>query len=379
MVMNEAMNLSINWKRFGRYLLDPSAHLLRCPVTGLDCVDIESWLSSFEDEISRAMKERDEEEKEKEMEQAKQSMHDLSLFIDDNNNNNSSNGNGNGLITIDDGEVDPDMVLVSVSSLTPSKPKAVETKAEDKAKELQQVSYHGFKLSEEVIEAIYSQHKLVNAAYEIFDPKDEGQFSMAAFTNGLRQLGLYDHLDDDKNGTDASDYNGRHHSSPDRLFAAMDLYDEELVDRNAFFEIYRLCCLNSLYLADDTAIRPQIKRENTHANQIHRLSMSGAPVPVIMPAIHHHLHSHQTTMELAPGRTLSVDAELAYLGNNGNSTNSPTNHQFDRERYGSLGERRNSMDRRNSIGSEKGERGGSSGSHQPFSSFSSSSSAAIDI
>lgn len=359
MVMNEAMNLSINWKRFGRYLLDPSAHILRCPVTGLDCVDIEPWLASFEDEISRAIKERDEEE----MLQAKQSMHDLSLFIDQTG---SSNDNDNNAITIG-GEVDPDMVLVSISSLSPSKKPAAEH-SPLKKKEEEEQNYHGYKLPEEAIEAIYSQYKLVDAAYAVFDPRDEGQFSMAAFIDGLRQLGLLDHLDEDQNGTDASGYKSRHHSSPDRLFAAMDLYDEELVDRNAFFEVYRLCCLNSLYLADDTAIRPQIKRENTHANQIHRLSLSGAAVPIIMPPNHHHgLHSHQTVMELGRGRTLSVDAELAHM-----SMSSP-DHDHEDDRSHTLGERRNSLDRRMSSYT------GKEGSHQPFSSAPSSSSSAIDI
>lgn len=272
-VMSESFNVSLSWKKFAQYLILPSVKSTCEQRGGEEAIDPLQFLESFQDEVMRALLGTEEERME--------SMQDLHRFIDTLNHPAEEKKADEVEKPTADTVNNNDVVLTLVSS---------------SSADVDDRFFHGHDVPEEVIEAIYTNHKYLKVAFDYFDSNKDGLFTMSGFKKGLANLGLDQDLS--TLGTTA-----------EKLVQVMDIYECGEIDLNVFFEVYRLCCMNALYV-DDASTRPLLRRGTTVAAEIHRLSISASSTSLLVNA-HHPAQNSLASVELKRGKELGVDAELA--------------------------------------------------------------------
>jgi hypothetical protein len=100
-----------------------------------------------------------------------------------------------------------------------------------------------------------------------------------------------------------------------QLFSILDVQQCGQVDVNVFFEMCRICVMNSLH-PDDAASRPQLARELSYTAETRRLTQTSSSVALLSLAgagttTHTPSHTTLTSVELKKGVEIGVDAELA--------------------------------------------------------------------
>lgn len=261
-VMSDSFNISLSWKKFAYYLIAPKAKEY-CELRHEEAIDALKFLDTFHDDIARKLLGTDDEDA--------TGMDELHQYIERFHSEEKIS-------------VEPVPAPVSTDHVTVTMARG-------------ETLYHGHNIPVEVVEAIYSNRKYLEAAFLFFDTNKDGLFTINGFRRGIDALRL------DLNAI----FPGL---TVERLMQILDIYECGEVDMNVFYEMYRLCCLNRLY-KDDASSKPLLRRETTVAAEIHRLSVSGSSAARLVSNAHHPVQNSLSSVEIKRGKELGVDAELA--------------------------------------------------------------------
>ena len=168
--------------------------------------------------------------------------------------------------------------------------------------------FHGHLISEDLIRNLYVNYHQLEQAFQYFDADKDGYFNLQDLQRVCHELELVDPT----NNTLLHVSSGMGPVDERVIMSIMDVHQCGEIDINVFFEICRLGVLNSLH-PDDAASRPQMAREFSFNQDIHRLShaMSSASLaPSSSKSSHQPTQTTLTSVELKKGVEIGVDAEL---------------------------------------------------------------------
>jgi diadenosine tetraphosphatase ApaH/serine/threonine PP2A family protein phosphatase len=282
-VMSDSFNISLSWKQFAYFLIAPNA-CDYCELKQVEAIDPLKFLDSFHDDIARKLLGTNDDD-------IVTDMDELHSFIESFHISNDNVKSTSGSL------LDATAPIAQVEEKVPD----LSSSISDLNKNNNCKLYHGHEICEEVIDAIYSNRRFLEAAFFIFDTNKDGLFTMQGFQRGIDELKL--DLDSISLGL-----------TVEKVMEILDIYECGEVDMNVFFEMYRLCCLNRLY-QEDASSKPLLRRESTVTAQVHRLSVTGSSAAKLVSSHvqngHHPLQNSLASVEIKRGKELAVDAELA--------------------------------------------------------------------
>lgn len=325
-VMSEVLNISVSWKVLFKYFMNEEYCIVGDNVDGhLIKIKYEDFLDKFLDEITIMQK-----EKTKEVE-------DFSAGVLERYNNSSTSSTAGSNNTKDDKDAKSSLdeektsqndVIVTNSDVHVDFSNG--TNKCDASKE----RYFGYSnINEEIIKILYSNISQLESAFSCLDHNDDGFISFEDTLRVFQQFGFVGteevasvpsgsnglpprRIGRDLSGSDVSKQTATL-SNPQQLedvFKVMDIYGCDQIDKNLFFEMFRLSILTtSGVYAEEASMKPNFAREMSFSQEVHRLSHSN-PTPVNGNNFNHNaqfaLHSTLSSIELKKGLEIGVDTEL---------------------------------------------------------------------
>jgi diadenosine tetraphosphatase ApaH/serine/threonine PP2A family protein phosphatase/Ca2+-binding EF-hand superfamily protein len=202
------------------------------------------------------------------------------------------------------------------------------SKEEERKEKVDDFHYYGYLVPEYIISFFYTNYRQLEDAFNLIDENKDGFFSLADLTKVHSLLNLNDLL-----SSDIINYPmiRNIHFSPELIMKLIDINEQNLIDMNSFFEIFRLSILNKLYDIDGSS-KPLLARETSYSMELHRLTHSGSlslpgyltpstshlllsggpqtPSPSSATHVHPQHQSALSSLELKKGVEISVDNEL---------------------------------------------------------------------
>ena len=181
---------------------------------------------------------------------------------------------------------------------------------------LHDTHFHGYQVPEYVIASIYTNYKQLEHAFNFIDENGDGFFDLHDFVKSAEMLEVNEIL-----STEVVNYPMIRHIrfSPELIMKLLDINQQDCIDMNSFFEIFRLAILNKLY-DHDALSKPLLARETSYSMELHRLTHSNSinptgPSTPMGSSFANSMgsfvqHSALSSLELKKGVEISVDNEL---------------------------------------------------------------------
>jgi diadenosine tetraphosphatase ApaH/serine/threonine PP2A family protein phosphatase len=179
--------------------------------------------------------------------------------------------------------------------------------------------YFGYQVPEYVVASIYTNYKQLENAFQYLDDNNDGFFDLQDFIRAADMLQINEIL-----STEIINYPMIKNIkfSPELIMKLVDINQQNCIDMNLFYEIFRLSILNKLYDRDALS-KPLLARETSYSMELHRLThhnsgnLSGSMTPNSLSSstsfsshLHPQQHSALSSLELKKGVEISVDNEL---------------------------------------------------------------------
>jgi diadenosine tetraphosphatase ApaH/serine/threonine PP2A family protein phosphatase len=179
--------------------------------------------------------------------------------------------------------------------------------------------YFGYQVPEYVVASIYTNYKQLENAFQYLDDNQDGFFDLQDFIRAADMLQINEIL-----STEIINYPMIKNIkfSPELIMKLVDINQQNCIDMNLFYEIFRLSILNKLYDRDALS-KPLLARETSYSMELHRLThhnsgnLSGSMTPNSLSSstslsshLHPQQHSALSSLELKKGVEISVDNEL---------------------------------------------------------------------
>jgi hypothetical protein len=324
-VMSEVLNISVSWKILFKYFMREEYCIIGDNIDGhLIRIKYEDFLDKFLDEISLMQTQKNKE------------VEDFSAGVLERYKNSSTSVSTNNT-TKDDRDLNDSSSLSDQEKI--SRSDAVITNSDVHVDLLNCANtckecYCGYSnINEEIIKILYSNVPQLESAFKSLDHDDDGLISFEDTLRVFQQFGVVgtDEVVSVATGSNglpprriARDLSGGDVpklttalSNPQQLediFKVMDIYGCNEIDKNLFFEMFRLSILTtSGVYAEEASMKPNFAREMSFSQEMHRLSHSN-PTPVNGNNFNHNaqfaLHSTLSSIELKKGLEIGVDTEL---------------------------------------------------------------------